>query len=56
MSSKPKRIPTYEALPSDGPLWAGEPFRVFFPLGVLASVVGVLLWPLFYWGVWKMPQ
>ena len=25
-----------------------EPFRVFFPLGVVAGVVGVSLWPLFY--------
>ncbi len=25
--------------------WADEPFRVFFPLGVLASIFGVLLWP-----------
>ena len=34
--------------------WASEPFRLFFPLGALASVVGVLIWPLFYWGVWPM--
>jgi len=27
-----------------------EPFRIFFPLGVLASVAGVLLWPLLYLG------
>lgn len=35
-------------------LWslvAGEPFRLFFPLGVLAGVVGVLLWPLHFLGV-----
>lgn len=25
-----------------------EPFRVFFPLGVLAGMGGVLLWPLYY--------
>ncbi|MFT4547005.1 MAG: hypothetical protein ACI8XO_000457 [Verrucomicrobiales bacterium] len=27
-----------------------EPFRIFFPLGILASLVGVLLWPLLYAG------
>ncbi len=26
---------------------AEEPFRLFFPLGILASIIGVLLWPLF---------
>ena len=34
--------------------WLGllteEPFRVFFPLGVLVSVAGVSLWPLLYAG------
>ena len=30
-----------------------EPFRVFFPLGLLAGIVGLFLWPLFLWGVWK---
>lgn len=29
---------------------AAEPFRVFFPLGLLASAVGVLLWPAFFHG------
>jgi uncharacterized protein involved in response to NO len=28
-----------------------EPFRLFFPAGVLAGVVGVALWPLYFWGV-----
>lgn len=28
-----------------------EPFRVFFPLGMLLGVVGILLWPLFYGGL-----
>ncbi len=28
-----------------------EPFRVFFPLGVLAAVIGALLWPLHLWGL-----
>ncbi len=30
---------------------ASEPYRVFFPLGILASILGVALWPLFYGGV-----
>lgn len=32
-----------------------EPFRVFFPLGLLASVLGVLLWPAYYghWFQWR---
>ena len=29
---------------------AGEPFRLFFPLGVLASVIGVMLWPAVFRG------
>jgi uncharacterized protein involved in response to NO len=28
-----------------------EPFRVFFPAGVLLGVVGVSLWVLFYLGM-----
>ena len=31
--------------------FAAEPFRVFFPLGILAAVVGVALWPLHLWGI-----
>ena len=27
-----------------------EPFRVFFPLGLLCGVIGLVLWPLFIWG------
>lgn len=26
-----------------------EPYRVFFPLGILAGMGGVMLWPLYYW-------
>jgi uncharacterized protein involved in response to NO len=26
-----------------------EPFRIFFPLGLLLGVIGVALWPLFVW-------
>src|SRR5262252_3351330 len=28
-----------------------EPFRFFFPLGLLFGTIGVLLWPLFVWHV-----
>ncbi|MDF1813407.1 MAG: NnrS family protein [Verrucomicrobiales bacterium] len=45
----------YETLDDCGPLWAGEPFRIFFPLGMCAAVIGVLLWPLFYSGIWRLP-
>ena len=27
-----------------------EPFRAFFPCGVVAGIVGVALWPLHFWG------
>jgi len=30
--------------------FAGEPFRLFFPLGLLASIIGVLLWPAVFRG------
>lgn len=30
---------------------AAEPFRIFFPLGVLAGISGVSLWPLFFSGI-----
>ena len=35
-----------------GPLiWLGaEPYRLFFLSGILFSIAGVLLWPLFYQG------
>ena len=29
---------------------AAEPFRLFFPLGILASAIGVLLWPAYFAG------
>lgn len=29
---------------------AVEPFRLFFPLGIIASVIGVLMWPAFFHG------
>ena len=30
--------------------FAAEPFRLFFPLGILASFLGVLMWPAFFQG------
>jgi uncharacterized protein involved in response to NO len=29
---------------------ASEPYRIFFPLALIAGVAGVMMWPLFYWG------
>ena len=31
-----------------------EPFRVFFPAGVLAGITGVALWPLHFMGLVEM--
>ena len=31
--------------------FAREPFRIFFPLGVIAGMLGVALWPLHFWGM-----
>jgi len=37
--------------------WHSEPFRAFFPLGIIASILGVMTWPLFYAGWWQtIPQ
>src|SRR5262245_22725912 len=30
-------------------LCVAEPFRIFFPLGLLLGAIGVVLWPLFVW-------
>ncbi len=30
--------------------WAAEPFRVFFPLAVLMGILGVCMWPLYFFG------
>ncbi|YCM45959.1 NnrS family protein [Verrucomicrobiaceae bacterium 227] len=38
------------AQPSRLDRYCAEPFRVFFPLGILASIIGVLLWPASYAG------
>lgn len=48
------RPPRYETRPTEGPLWASEPFRVFFPLGLIAAVFGLVLWPMHYFGWWPI--
>src|SRR5215472_9781115 len=30
-------------------IYFAEPFRIFFPLGLLLGAIGVVLWPLFVW-------
>jgi uncharacterized protein involved in response to NO len=30
-------------------IYFGEPFRIFFPLGLFLGAIGVVLWPLFVW-------
>lgn len=35
-------------------LCSGEPYRIFFPLGLLVGIIGLSLWPLFIWGGWKV--
>lgn len=27
-----------------------DPYRIFFPLGILMGIAGVSIWPLYYWG------
>ena len=51
MAGKP---PAYRTLPTDAPIWVSEPFRVFFPLGIAAGIMGLLLWPLHYAGWWPV--
>jgi uncharacterized protein involved in response to NO len=46
--------PTYEVREGECPIWASEPFRVFFPLGIVAAVFGLALWPLHYAGWWPL--
>ncbi len=52
MSRKRKRGKGSNETPEAGKLHllTEEPFRIFFPLGVLTSVVGVALWPMLYFG------
>src|SRR5579883_1668346 len=28
-----------------------DPYRIFFPLGIVFGIVGVSIWPLYYYGV-----
>src|SRR6266516_2678 len=28
-----------------------DPYRIFFPLGILLGVMGVSIWPLYYFGI-----
>lgn len=51
MAKPPTR---YLTKPGDSPLWASEPFRLFFPLGIVAAVFGLALWPLHYAGWWPL--
>jgi uncharacterized protein involved in response to NO len=44
MNDAPARPPFFT-------LCCAEPFRIFFPLGVLAGISGVSLWPLFFAGM-----
>jgi uncharacterized protein involved in response to NO len=52
MSGKGKRENGVDEAAEGGKLrlLTEEPFRIFFPLGILVSVVGVCLWPLLYFG------
>ena len=43
--SEPSVRPSYYAL------CCAEPYRIFFPLGTLAGISGVSLWPLFFGGL-----
>ena len=29
----------------------GDPYRVFFPLGIVLGIAGVSIWPMYHWGV-----
>jgi hypothetical protein len=48
------RKPRYVTQPTESPIWVSEPFRVFFPLGILAAIFGLLLWPMHYFGWWPV--
>src|SRR3954447_22338642 len=30
---------------------ATDPYRIFFPLGIILGAIGVSIWPLYYYGV-----
>src|SRR4051794_40722882 len=44
MNQPAKRVPFWT-------LAASEPFRIFFPMGVLIGISGVSLWPLYFLGI-----
>lgn len=44
----------HERKPTYFQLCCEEPFRIFFPLGILVGISGVSLWPLFFAGVHKV--
>lgn len=50
----PEAKTQYRAEKGESPLWASEPFRIFFPIGIAAGVFGLLLWPLHYAGWWEL--
>ena len=39
---------------ASGPVWLSEPFRILFPVGLLAAIFGLLLWPMHYFGWWPV--
>src|SRR5262245_23957915 len=52
--AKPNRADAGRAMPDNSKRrvafsdFGREPFRIFFPAGVLAGIVGVSLWPLYF--------
>ena len=49
-----ERTPRYLADERGAPRWSSEPYRLFFPAGIVAASVGLLLWPLHYAGWWEL--
>ncbi len=47
----PNTAGTSLARPRFFAMCCGEPFRLFFPLGLVSGIVGLALWPLHLWGV-----
>jgi uncharacterized protein involved in response to NO len=48
-SDRAAAAPTQES--SDAKIFYQEPFRIFFPAGILLGLAGVSLWPLYYAGL-----
>lgn len=46
--------PQEEGADSSGPIWVSEPFRLWFPLGLVAAIFGLFLWPMHYFGWWPV--